>query len=781
MKAKIKNKFLILTFLLFVLFLIFFNNKTRTQAENESPSCSGLQEPGFPKRCYIGARWGEDYGREDYGTCGTGCYQYVDSANFNAAGGNSGKSWSAWEIDKWVYKCRVGVPLKAGYHCVKDPEARPPIYYCFKVLSYISYLCSTGDKYDPNAEGTWKDGYLNCGRCSLTQTQTCDYCRTPYRVCCTIDGKVASSRSGNEDNLPPSEGYCAGGAVKSVILDSRFIDPSLITFDPNSGESHPACKNVLLSCKVDPSTPQAGRNFKFIAYTSQDIGGPPSIEWRDCSGPNFNCNQCAFDRCTINNARAGNYKAVASMKDNTGKEIASTTCSVSVASQITTPPGLNYECLNSFNVKAGLCNISVYLTATGTNVKIDSNNGNRVVDPDDQFDVLYRISISGRDAVYECRQKIIWSWCDEEPLENPPPGCYRKDNERCKSGDKKGRVVYCEDIGTTIITNSATCYLDNNKGYVNFSGNFKIENKGRITKSGQLNMLPWGGEPANIVASGTIPIQTEKLGIVTFKIEASAQNQRNFGGASIECLNNICDGVNGATYCNCMWIGKESVRGTPYNKYSCEIRRETDNSNRTTRCTISLISRSVDLVPQVPRIEGDRSSLSRETKYKPKDYIAGFRYRIISEIIQNIKNNFHLGLNNEESYQGRGGYYEEGTWGIRGNLSTQSTLDNKRSGGSWRAAINFNPTQAGQYSFQTWHSGDDEFYLPINEETSGTLTVNVYRYLCYQGFCWECPQEPQASGTVLKVKETGCRVVDDLLCQELGYPYKGSCKGKGRE
>jgi len=779
MKAKIKNKFLILTFLLFVLFLIFFNNKTRTQAENEpSSSCIGDREQGFPKICYIGARWGEDYG-----TCGTGCYQYVDSANFNAAGGNSGKSWSAWEIDKWVYECEVGEPLaklKEGYHCIRDPLAQGYAkYYCFKVSSYISYLCSTADKYDPNESGTWKNGYLNCGRCSLTQN--CDYCRTPYKVCCTIDGKVASSRSGNEDNLPPSEGYCAGGAVSSVILAPGFVDPSLITFDPNSGELHPACKNVLLSCKVEPSTPQVGRNFEFIAYTSQDIGIPPSIEWRDCSGPNFNCNQCTSNRCTINNAQAGNYKAVAFMKDNTGKEIASTTCSVSVASQISTPPKLNYECLNSFNAKAGLCNISVYLTATGTNVKIDNNNGNRVVDPDDQFDVLYRISISGRDAVYQCRQKITESWCDTPPFdEELPLGCNRDNNVPCGE-DNEGRTVFCHYIGTTIITNPATCYLDNNRRYVNFSGNFKIENKGRVTKSGKLNMLPWSGGPANIVASGTIPIQTEKSGIVTFEINASAQNQSNFDRKSIECLNDICDGVNGATYCNCRRIGREEVGGIFYDKYSCEIGEETDNSNRTTKCTISLISRSVDLVSQVPRIEGDRSSFSKETKYKPKDYIAGFRYRIISEIIQNIKNNFDLGSNNKESYQGRGGYYEEGTWGIRGNLSTQLTLDNKRSGGSWRAEINFNPTQAGQYSFQTWHRGDDEFYLPIDEETSDTLTVNVYRYLCYQGFCWECPQEPQASGTVLKVKEAGCRVVDDLLCQELGYPYKGSCKGKGRE
>jgi hypothetical protein len=82
------------------------------------------------------------------------------------------------------------------------------------------------------------------------------------------------------------------------------------------------------------------------------------------------------------------------------------------------------------------------------------------------------------------------------------------------------------------------------------------------------------------------------------------------------------------------------------------------------------------------------------------------------------------------------------------------------------------PTLAGNYTVSSCHNADDErFQAPDNECRSTTITV--YRYLCYQGFCFECPREPQLSGIVLDVNRAGCQVVEDIKCQT--YINK-SCK-----
>jgi hypothetical protein len=74
------------------------------------------------------------------------------------------------------------------------------------------------------------------------------------------------------------------------------------------------------------------------------------------------------------------------------------------------------------------------------------------------------------------------------------------------------------------------------------------------------------------------------------------------------------------------------------------------------------------------------------------------------------------------------------------------------------------PTLAGEYTVSSCHNADDERFRAPNNECRST-TITVYRYLCYQGFCFECPKEPQLSGIVLDVKGAGCQVVEDIKCQ----------------
>jgi hypothetical protein len=74
------------------------------------------------------------------------------------------------------------------------------------------------------------------------------------------------------------------------------------------------------------------------------------------------------------------------------------------------------------------------------------------------------------------------------------------------------------------------------------------------------------------------------------------------------------------------------------------------------------------------------------------------------------------------------------------------------------------PTLAGNYTVSSCHNADDERFKAPNNECQST-TITVYRYLCYQGFCFECPKEPQLSGIALDVKGAGCQAVEDIKCQ----------------
>ncbi len=66
----------------------------------------------------------------------------------------------------------------------------------------------------------------------------------------------------------------------------------------------------------------------------------------------------------------------------------------------------------------------------------------------------------------------------------------------------------------------------------------------------------------------------------------------------------------------------------------------------------------------------------------------------------------------------------------------------------------------------------------IYKKGSTPFDKQVYRYICYQGFCWECPQEPQISDGRIDVRSANCQVVEPAKCQ---YYIRSSCQARGRE
>jgi hypothetical protein len=158
------------------------------------------------------------------------------------------------------------------------------------------------------------------------------------------------------------------------------------------------------------------------------------------------------------------------------------------------------------------------------------------------------------------------------------------------------------------------------------------------------------------------------------------------------------------------------------------------------------------------------------TKTSLQKWIAGFPFKVNYGVnilgpgrFGNDKGNFWLELSGVLNFSG-------GTKPVS-DSSTSNTLT-------------FTPLKAGSLTITAKHNADDE-KVSINENNEAidnvesiSKTITIYRYLCYQGFCWECPNEPQQSGVILKVKEAGCQAVEDAKCK--AYINK-SCKAGVRE
>jgi hypothetical protein len=110
------------------------------------------------------------------------------------------------------------------------------------------------------------------------------------------------------------------------------------------------------------------------------------------------------------------------------------------------------------------------------------------------------------------------------------------------------------------------------------------------------------------------------------------------------------------------------------------------------------------------------------------------------------------------------------------SFSASFPLQNTSGSSPITKTATFTPILAGQYTISSCHNADDESIC--NEECGRRITITVYRYLCYQGFCFECPKEPQLRGVYLDVKGAGCQVVEDVKCKTY---IKKSCTAGVRE
>jgi hypothetical protein len=187
---------------------------------------------------------------------------------------------------------------------------------------------------------------------------------------------------------------------------------------------------------------------------------------------------------------------------------------------------------------------------------------------------------------------------------------------------------------------------------------------------------------------------------------------------------------------------------------------------------IEFYTRPADVEPylSVEKSQVQKQPPPDQVKTPLKDWIAGFPFKVNYGVnilgpgsFGNDKGNFWLELSGVLNFSG-------GTTPVS-DSSTRNTLT-------------FTPRKAGNLTITAKHNADDE-KVSINENNeaigdveSTSQTITIYRYLCYQGFCWECPNEPKQSGVILKVKEAGCQAVEDVKCQTY---IRQSCKAGVRE
>jgi len=152
-------------------------------------------------------------------------------------------------------------------------------------------------------------------------------------------------------------------------------------------------------------------------------------------------------------------------------------------------------------------------------------------------------------------------------------------------------------------------------------------------------------------------------------------------------------------------------------------------------------------------------------KTPSRDYIVGYAF----DIIYGVEKIGRFGL-------------DMGTFWLTGpNISTNHTpLD--EGPGIQTNTYGFTPDLAGTFSFCAYHDADDEVRsIQRNMEAWGNdesicSSITVYRYLCYQGFCYECPNEPL--GTPPNLRSAGCKIVEPIKCK---HYINSDCRSRGRE
>lgn len=807
----IKNKYnllipLILIITVFLTILLINSNKVIiAETCDTQDSYSGV--------CNIGPRCGVGTKCENNPPCGS--KSEVPSCNMKTTEGKTLNSY-AWTQIRYIRTkivCTGGYP--SGENCICDVEGTTEtkkVCYCYQTIQKAERICDTNDKLQTKT-GLQKDGYLVPGIAQCTGDVCGDWVTAGtvfYKVCCTPDGKVGHSGPYFvQDPYQPPEGVCIGGS-KDEIMSTFTSDPNSL---PNPGEPHPDCTQAKISCNVS----QIGSNtIRVVASTPLTNVENTIIRIRvsSLSGECKGTNTCTKD---FSGTFSGTVIANSELIQN-NIVLASTTCSTNIQSitPITppspppTPPATGGICSpylfaqisknQNFTLAESGQSITYNTSSTppiinkGENIFMDVQLKNAGLTlkatcnyyPCKKYKRNYKITC-GDNSWYQCS----WSWvclppsmggngctctpgsedstcgCDEWDYDNPKtetfynyPNCSfcPSNNPDCQNNyinvgyriPNEKIFKYLSDLSLFGVRSEST--INNNSTYLD-----KFDRWGRdYTNQNPALLSPQrhGEYYIDITkTSGNIYNKPDK-------ITAKDSNDRDYYSCSVETASGIY------TDSDLNQNKSEYVLWDETHSNSSNIAKGTVPLN-IPKAQIRFYVSPTDVQPFI-NIQKPEISHPSEIKTPKRDFIVGFPFNITFGVQK-------FGFFGKD----KGKFWLDALPSSKYDINPQS--------GEEKSSALITPTEAGENTYCAIHNADDErislinpddFSEVIGNEERACSSITVYRYLCYQGFCYECPREPTKPINGNRLNEALCKVVEPAKCKA----YIGSdCKSKGRE
>ena len=661
--------------------------------------------------------------------------------------------------------------------------------YCLWEKSASSWY-SLGDKAEPGCPncGSRKTGYLASGLCDPGVSGGF------YKVCCKPDGTVGVSNVYAGDTVnPPYESVCTVGQatfLSSVPQLGIYQPPEANTTEPNSGEPHPACKAGLITCTSQVS----GNQVTFTANSTQTGTIKISIGNRvvqTCTNSNT---------CSYTTSGSGNITAQATLEVN-NQFVASTTCSATLGGGTPlpgnppNPPRYGGICSPYIANRISYPNSTSQFSSAGQISRLNSPSSGPEVKKGDNLYLDVSLQNAGVNVNATCKYKNCVNyqkgWCVYINKNVPSAGCrwtcnYSDVLTSGSCGSCSGSAPNCwcnawsNETYTETITNPPRCsvrspgvtirvsieqlrkFFDTS---LNLNNSFSVNPETNISNSsitlssiGQWarSLTPPWNSFISPLRHGYFYLKSERTSGSIYNVPDTITRSDSMDRNYVDCE-------------ECTWSGGGwSCRFAGVDKGSYTIFNESSPSNpRFVRGLDPLnvswgriefyvkpttISMSLNL---------DKPNINHpsDIRTQKRDYIVGYGFNI----------NYSLTPN------GNWGN-DKGMYELKVNGSTLFSGNRPESGNYY-----YTPLRAGSYTFDLCHNFDEQRHSrrEAGEAYRGdgfictSQNITVYRYVCGQGFCWECNSEPDFTNL-----KASCSIVETAKCEA----YIGSdCRAKGRE
>lgn len=696
-----------------------------------------------------------------------------------------------------------------------------------------NYICSTADKL-VDSRGFRLNGYLASGQLNLSLPPGSQCVAGGfYKVCCGPDGKVVDSveyrLSDTYDGIPPPEGWCGGNTPRPLRTGGTNIPV---------GQQHPDCLQIQpsITCQVTTttsgnvqvtasSTSITNNEYIRIRLDSQSQScnpgiSPCTVTFSSLVGQitaraellNQDDIVVASTTCSINVSAPLPF-----IPSPSAPQVPAGLCTVDVYARIKNP--------NQWYPINGDKTASSTYSGFYKDSQIEIDAGTKQIGNDVKVADCYYRECTQVSTRHECKWNR-WSY-------DPTVGCYLGEtgwlgcetgacynDSKCGNGLCPGvaddrYVDYCSSWRSNLtseeINNPSDC--DTSKP-INFEFNLGGDNVIKQDPNGNLFSVTYRPSTINLRKSFGFPSgwslprwlselnnhfiisNPSRHGFYNWVVTASGTvynlpNEKIISDIK-EIAREASDPVAPASafkdYAYCTFTNGQTVGESNDSNFAnnYKVFSEKDGTNMPSNIPLSLMNGTepirinataiakfyinpTDVAPITPSIGNSENVIHPTTSIRTatRTHIVGYPFNVTFSV-----------------YKSRYFGYDSGRFWLTVNNSEVASVDINESGGYQTGYYRDRAYRAGTYYFCTQHDADDEVYSYYqNGDAKGNIetsefcpSVTIYRYLCYQGFCYECPREPD--GVPPNLRGSGCNIVEPVKCQA----YIGSdCRGKGRE